>query len=134
MHVRTTATELAQWLEHQGGHWHVEGEPALAKSLPLPTPAYSLVDALRRRRGDLAILVPDVSDFAPDSAVSAPDIASTAHIVDGLRVFQLAWLGDDGTAQDSWLLAEQRGQAKSKGGDNGAAAAKLIASFRARSK
>lgn len=129
MHVRTTATELARWLEQQGGLWHVEGEPVLAKSLPLPTPASSLVDVLRKRTGDLAVLVPDTCDLAEDCAVGAPEIATAAHVVDGQRVFQLAWLSPDGTAQDSWLLAEQRGQQGR--GDNGAAAKNVVAAFRA---
>ena len=132
MNVRTTAAELAQWLEHQGGLWHVEGEPVLAKSLPLPTPASSLVDVLRRRLGHLAILAPEASDLDPDSPVSAPEIASAAHMIDGKRVFQLAWLDADGTPQDSWLLAEQQG--KPGKGDGGAAARSLIAAFRGRSK
>ena len=129
MHVRTTATELAQWLEQQGGLWHVEGEAVLAKSLPLPTPASSLVEVLRKRSGDLAVLAPDTSDFAEDAAVSAPEIAATAHVVDGQRVFQLAWILPDGTTQDSWLLAEQKGQTGK--GDGGAAARTVVAAFRA---
>ena len=59
MHVRTTATELAQWLEHQGGLWHVEGEPVLAKSLPLPTPASSLERAESGRFGGFWQPTPD---------------------------------------------------------------------------
>ena len=129
MHVRTTATELAQWLEQQGGLWHVEGEPVLAKSLPLPTPASSLVEVLRKRSGDLAVLAPETSTFAEDASVTAAEIAAVVHVVDGQRVFQLAWLEPDGTAQDSWLLAEQRGH--SGKGDGGAAARTVVAAFRA---
>ena len=129
MHVRTTATELARWLEQQGGVWHVEGEAVLEKSLPLPTPASSLVDALRKREGDLEVLAPDTATLAPDCPVTASDIASTAHLVDGQRVFQLAWVGADGTAQDSWLLAEQRGHSGRV--DSGAAARNVVAAFRA---
>ena len=129
MHVRTTATELAQWLEQQGGVWHVEGEPALAKFLPLPTPASSLVDALRKRTGELVMLAPETCDLAEDASVTAPQIASAAHDVDGQRVFQLAWLGPDGAAQDSWLLAEQ--QPHSQKADSGAAARTVVAAFRA---
>ena len=129
MHVRTTATELAQWLEQQGGVWHVEGEAVLSKSLPLPTPASSLVDALRKREGDLVVLAPETTTLAPDCAVTASEIATAAHVVDGLRVFQLAWMGPDGTAQDSWLLAEQRPQPGRA--DSGAAARNVVAAFRA---
>jgi hypothetical protein len=129
MHVRTTAAELAQWLEQQGGVWHVEGEPVLARSLPLPTPASSLVHALRKRQGELAVLVPDTTTLAEGSAVTASDITTAAHVVDGLRVFQLAWMGADGTAQDSWLLAEQRGRPGRV--DDGAAARSVVAAFRA---
>ena len=129
MHVRTTATELAQWLEQQGGLWHVEGEPVLAKSLPLPTPASSLVDVLRRRTGDLAVLVPETCSLVEDCEVTAPEIATAAHVIDGQRVFQLAWLSPDGTAQDSWLLAEQ--EAHSSKRDSGAAAKNVVAAFRA---
>jgi hypothetical protein len=132
MHVRTTATELARWLEQQGGTWHVEGEPVLAKSLPLPTPASSLVDVLRRRSADaadLAVLAPDAARFAEDASIGAHDIAATAHVVDGQRVFQLAWVRPDGTVADSWLLAEQQG--RSGRVDNGDAARGVVAAFRA---
>ena len=129
MHVRTTASHLARWLEQQGGLWHVEGEPVLEKSLPLPTPASSLVHALRKREGELAVLVPDTTTLAPDSEVTANELATAAHVVDGQRVFQLAWLAPDGTAQDSWLLAEQRGHSGSV--DDGAAARGVVAAFRA---
>ena len=130
MHVRTTATELAQWLEQQGGLWHVEGEPVLAKSLPLPTPASSLVEVLRRRAGDLEMLAPDATDLVPDSDVTAPDISTAAHVIDGQRVFQLAWVAPDGTAQDSWLLAEQQKE-QSGTSDGGAAARTVVAAYRA---
>ena len=131
MHVRTTATELAQWLEQQGGSWHVEGEPALAKTLPLPTPASSLVDVLRKRgpdAGELAMLAPDTTGLAPDASVPASELATAAHVIDGQRVFQLAWIRPDGTVADSWLLAEQQSSA---GADEGAAARGVVAAFRA---
>src|SRR6476661_4435487 len=111
MHVRTTAAELAHWLELQGGVWHVEGEPALSKSLPLPTTAGSLVDVLRRRGPgavDLAVLAPETSELPPDASVAARDLTSAAHVIDDKRVFQLAWIRPDGTHADSWLLAEQQ--------------------------
>ncbi len=127
--MRTTATELAQWLEQQGGQWHVEGEAVLAKSLPLPTPASALVEVLRKRTGDLSVLAPETSSLAADASIGAAEIASTAHVVDGQRVFQLAWIGPDGTAADSWLLAEQRGQVAR--GDSTAAARTVVAAFRA---
>jgi hypothetical protein len=132
MHVRTTATELARWLEQQGGTWHVEGEPVLAKSLPLPTPASSLVDVLRRRApeaSELAVLAPETTTLAEDAAVSAHEIAAAAHLIDGQRVFQLAWIRPDGTVADSWLLAEQ--QSKPGSTDAGAAARNVVAAFRA---
>lgn len=132
MHVRTTATELAQWLEQQGGSWHVEGEPVLAKSLPLPTPASSLVDVLRRRSPDaseLVMLAPDATALTADAAVSASEIATAAHVIDGQRVFQLAWIRPDGTVADSWLLAEQ--ESKPASVNDGAAARGVVAAFRA---
>lgn len=129
MHVRTTATELAQWLEQQGGQWHVEGEAVLSKSLPLPTPASALVEVLRKRTGDLAVLAPETSALVEDAAVNAAEITAAAHVVDGLRVFQLSWIGADGAHADSWLLAEQRGQASR--GDPTAAARTVVAAFRA---
>ena len=132
MHVRTTATELAQWLEQQGGSWHVEGEPVLARSLPLPTPASSLVDVLRRRSPDaseLAMLAPETTALAPDAPVSASEIATAAHVIDGQRVFQLAWIRPDGTVADSWLLAEQ--ESKPASANDGAAARGVVAAFRA---
>ena len=132
MHVRTTATELARWLERQGGVWHVEGEPVLAKSLPLPTPASSLVEVLRKREADgahLAMLAPDATELDADAPVSADQIATAAHVIDGKRVFQLAWIRPDGTVADSWLLAEQ--QHTPGRSDGGAAARGLVAAFRA---
>lgn len=132
MHVRTTATELAQWLEQQGGVWHVEGEALLAKSLPLPTPASSLVEVLRKRGPEasaLAVLAPETTTLTADAAVSAHEIATAAHVIDGQRVFQLAWIRPDGTVADSWLLAEQ--QTKPGSADDGAAARGVVAAFRA---
>lgn len=127
--MRTTATELARWLEQQGGVWHVEGEPVLAKSLPLPTPAQSLVEVLRKRNDEIAMLAPETCSFAEDSSVLSHQIPSAAHLVDGQRVFQLAWVRPDGTVADSWLLAEQ--QPASVKADSGAAARGVVAAFRA---
>ena len=131
MHVRTTSAELARWLEVEGGSWHVDGEDTLAGALPLPAPASSLVDLLRRRPGELKVLAPDRSELAElgeDAPVTARELTSAAHVIDGQRVFQLAWIRPDGIVQDSWLLAEQRA---SKGrGDDGGAARNLVASFR----
>jgi hypothetical protein len=132
MHVRTTSSELAHWLEREGGVWHVEGETALAASLPLPSPASTLVEALRKRGGDLTVLAPDPSELSAlgeDAPVTARELSSAAHVVDGHRVFQLAWIQQDGTVQDSWLLAEQRALAGRV--DDGAAARNVVAAFRA---
>jgi hypothetical protein len=134
MHVRTTAMELASWLELAGGVWHVEGESKLAASLPLPSPASALVDALRRRSGALAVLAPDtLTALDEDASVTARELSSAAHLIDGQRVFQLAWVHDDGVVQDSWLLAEQHGPAPGSGDDN-AAARSVVAAFRAQKK
>jgi len=132
MHARTTAGDLARWLAQQGGHWHVEGEPALSKSLPLPTPASSLVDVLTRRDGELAMLLPDASSLVADASLSPAEIANAAHLVDGARVFQLAWIEDSGELRDSWLLCEQRGVRGSYPDDD--AATQVIAAFRSRAK
>ena len=117
MHARTTATDLARWIEQQGGHWHVEGEPALTKSLPMPAPASSLVDALARRDGSLAMLLPEACLIAADASIRAEEIASAAHLVDGQRVFQLAWIDADGSLRDSWLLCEQSMRISAPDGD-----------------
>lgn len=133
MHVRTTAGELAHWLERAGGVWQVEGEAKLAASLPLPSPASALVEVLRRRAGALAVLAPDASALAQlgdDAPVTARDLSSAAHLVDGQRVFQLAWIEEDGVAADSWLLAEQQGPAPGSSDEN-AAARSVVAAFRA---
>lgn len=130
MHVRTTAAELARWLDQQGGVWHVEGEPALAKSLPLPTPAQSLVEVLRKRNDEIAMLAPDTTAFGEDASLLAHEIAQAAHVMDGQRVFQLAWIRPDGTVADSWLLAEQRRKV-GRDDDDGAAARGVVAAFRA---
>jgi hypothetical protein len=129
MHVRTTSSELARWLEEQGGEWHVEGELMLARSLPLPTTARSLVEVLRKRSDAISLLAPDESAFAEGGFVSADQLARAAHLIEGERVFQLAWIRPDGTAADSWLLAEQRAQ-KTRA-DDGAAARGVVAAFRA---
>lgn len=131
MHVRTTATELAQWLELQGGSWHVEGEPVLSKSLPLPTTAQSLVHVLRKRgadASDLAVLAPDAIALTSDAVVTSRELTSAAHVIDGKRVFQLAWVQPDGSAADSWLLVEE--QPTPGKTDNGAARG-VVEAFRA---
>jgi hypothetical protein len=130
MHVRTSAAELARWLELEGGLWHVEGEPVLARSLPLPAPAVSLVEALRKSGGSVTVLAPDDSPVAQDGLeVSADNLSFMAHVIDGQRVFQLAWIRPDGTVADSWLLVEQ--DARSGRADSGAAARGVFARFRA---
>jgi hypothetical protein len=129
MHVRTTAPELARWLEQQGGEWHVEGELLLARSLPLPTTARSLVEVLRKRSDAVSLLAPDESAFTEGALVGADELGSAAHVIDGERVFQLAWIRPDGTVADSWLLAEQRAQKTRP--DDGAAARGVVAAFRA---
>ena len=106
MHVRTTAAELARWIERQGGVWTVEGEPALARTLPSPAPASALVEVLRRREGHLAILAPEACSLPPDVKIGAAEITLAAHDVGGNRVLQLARIEDDGTTRDSWLIAE----------------------------
>jgi hypothetical protein len=106
MNVRTTVDELARWLEKHGGTWTVEGEPALARSLPVPAPGAVLAEALRGRGGHLAILAPDVGAFYENAAISYTQLREASFDVDGMRVFQLAWLDPDGTTRDSWLLAE----------------------------
>jgi hypothetical protein len=131
MHVRTTATELAQWLELQGGAWHVEGEPVLSKSLPLPTTASSLVHVLRKRGSgdsDLAVLAPEPTTLPTDAVVTARDIAGAAHVIDGKRVFQLAWVLADGSVADSWLLVEEP---PSPGRSDNGAARSVVDAFRA---
>ena len=133
MHVRTTAGELASWLEHAGGSWHVEGEAKLAAALPLPSPASALVDVLRKRRGSLAVLAPEAATLSArgeDAPVTVRELSSVAHVIDGQRVFQLAWVHDDGVVQDSWLLAEQRSPSPGSTDDN-AAARSVVAAFRA---
>jgi len=132
MHVRTTADELASWLERAGGVWHVEGESKLAASLPLPSSASALVEVLRKRSGALAVLAPDTLTADEDAPVTARELSRAAHLIDGQRVFQLAWVHDDGVVQDSWLLAEQHGPAPGSSDDN-AAARSVVAAFRRRS-
>lgn len=98
----------------------------------MPAPASSLVDALGRRDGHLAMLIPDTSPVVADAVLRAEEIGAAAHLVDGQRVFQLAWIGDDGTAGDSWLLCEQRGFRISSPDSD--AATQVLAAFRARPK
>jgi hypothetical protein len=132
MHVRTTTTELAAWLEREGGVWNVEGEPALASSLPIPSPASSLVHALRKREAEIEVLAPEaasLADGAEGARLTARDLSSVAHVVDGQRVFQLAWITPEGTVLDSWLLAEQEGRPSRV--DDSAAARGVVDAFRA---
>jgi hypothetical protein len=124
MQVRTTAVDLARWLEQTGGVWTVEGEPMLVQSLPVPAPAKVLAEALRKRPGELVLLAPDTCDLPDESYAGPTELRSAAHDIDGHRVFQLAWVGPDGQ-KDSWLLAEHAvllsGQTPSDGGRNAAA-------------
>jgi hypothetical protein len=113
MHVRTTAAELALWLDAHGGPWTVEGEPALAKSLPVPSPGSMLADALRQRGGELLVLAPDVGAFYENATIGHKEIRDAAFDVDGNRVFQLAWIEPDGTTKDAWLLCEADALARS---------------------
>ncbi len=131
MYVRTTSMELARWLEREGGLWHVEGEATLAAALPLPAPATMLVEALRKTSAHLSVLAPDrseLADLGEDAPVTERELTGAAHVVDGQRVFQLAWVRQDGTVQDSWLLVEQRRQTGRV--DANAAAHDLVNSFR----
>jgi hypothetical protein len=113
MHVRTTSEDLARWLEREGGLWTVEGEPSLARGLPQPAPAEGLARAIRDRGGELRILVPDASALDADARLTTQDLVRAAHDVDGHVVFQLAWVGHDGTLLDSWVLAEHGAMTKS---------------------
>ncbi len=113
MNVRTPVDELARWLEKNGGTWTVEGEPALAKSLPVPAPGSVLADALRKRGGELAIMAPDVGAFHENAVITHAQIRDAAFDMDGMRVFQLAWVDADGSTKDSWLIAESDALAKS---------------------
>ncbi len=106
MHVRTTAAELARWLDQHRGPWTVEGEPVLLKTLPVPTPGAILADALRKRGGELQILAPDVGAFLEDARIGHNELHDAAFDVDGNRVFQLSWIEADGTTKDAWLLCE----------------------------
>lgn len=133
MHVRTTAAELAQWLEETGGSWHIEGELTLSKSLPLPAPASGVVEALRRRTGEIALLAPEDCGLDDGDWIAPEDIGMAAHMIDGERVFQCAWLHADGTMMDSWLLAEQQGLSGMRNIGAGAAAS-VIAAFHARKR
>ncbi len=127
MHVRTTALHLAHWLERRGGNWTVDGEPALARSLPAPASAVSLAEALRLRQGDLVVLAPDGCAFAEDTFVGPTELHSVAHVVEGNHVFQLAWVTPEGI-RDSWLLAEHDRNVPS--GDGEVTAARIVAGFR----
>lgn len=127
MHVRTTAADLARWLERRGGNWTVDGEPALARTLPAPASAESLADALRRREGELLVLAPDGCGVAADTFVGPADLQGVAHVVEGQHVFQLAWVTPEGI-RDSWLLAEHDRTVPS--GDGEMTAARIVAGFR----
>lgn len=105
MFVRTTAEELARWLERAGGNWQVDGEPSL-KHLPQPAPAHGLAAAVRKRREELAVLAPAECPFPEGAIVGERDLVRVAHDVNGSSVFQLAWIGADGAPGDSWLVAE----------------------------
>jgi hypothetical protein len=128
MHVRTTATDLARWVEDRGGMWTVDGEPQIVGRLPVPAGATAIAEALAKRGGDLAVLLPDGSDLEDGALVTAADLARAAHLVDAHHVFQLAWIDAGGAVKDSWLLAEHDALAQS--GETGAAAAKVVASWR----
>jgi hypothetical protein len=113
MHVRTTAADLALWLDAHAGPWTIEGEPTLAKSLPVPAPGKMLAETLRQRGGDLQMLAPDVGAFHENATIGCKDIRDAAFDIDGNRVFQLAWIDPDGTTKDAWLLCEADALARS---------------------
>jgi hypothetical protein len=127
MHVRTTALDLAKWIERRGGHWTVDGEPVLARSLPAPAHAASLAEALRKRPGELLVLVPDGAAFAEDAFVDMTELQGAAHMIEGQHVFQLAWVTPEGI-RDSWLVAEHDRTIPS--GDREETAARIVAGFR----
>lgn len=135
MNVRTTAGDLARWLDENGGVWTVEGEPALAKTLPVPAPANILADALRKRQGELVLLTPDPCDLVDGAYAGPSELREAAHDVDGHRVFQLAWVGPEGDTKDSWLLAEHAvllsSQTPSDGGRSAAAILDMLKGARA---
>jgi hypothetical protein len=127
MYLRTTAEDLARWLERHGGSWTVDGEPTLARALPAPASAPALAQALRGRPGDLVVFAPETCALAEQALVGLGELPQAAHIVEGHHVFQLAWVTDEGV-KDSWLLAEHDKQAQS--GDGEATAARIVAGFR----
>ena len=112
MFVRTTAQELARWLERAGGNWQVDGEPSL-KHLPQPAPAHGLAAALRKRVEELAVLAPTGCPFPEGAIVGERDLVRAAHDISGSSVFQLAWIGPDGVPGDSWLVAEHASMTES---------------------
>ena len=105
MVLRTTAAELARWLERAGGYWQVHGEASL-RHLPQPAPAATLAAAVRQRNDALTILAPDGCPIAEGTVIGDRDLVRAAHDIDGHSVFQLAWVGADGAPTDAWLVAE----------------------------
>jgi hypothetical protein len=127
MHLRTTADDLARWLERQGGNWTVDGEPSLVRTLPSPTSAVSLAAVLRQRQGELLVFAPETCALPEHAYVGHAELPATAHLVEGHHVFQLAWVSPEG-ARDSWLLAEHDKMAPS--GDGEATATRIVAGFK----
>jgi hypothetical protein len=121
-HYELPSTELARWLEAQGGWWNVDGDPLLTGRLPFPCPADELAAELRRL--NRLLLVQAIhSEFAPEGQgrLTADDLGKVAVRYSGSqsgpdlpsefvndRQLYLCWKG----SPHEWLLIEDSATAK----------------------
>jgi hypothetical protein len=121
-HYELSSTELAQWLEVQGGWWNVDGDPLLTGRLTFPCPADELAAELHRLNRPLLVQAND-NGFAPDgcSGLTAKDLGKVAvrytgnlcgpgPLSDSVNDQQLylCWKG----SPHEWLLIEDSATAK----------------------
>jgi hypothetical protein len=121
-HYELPSTELARWLEAQGGWWNVDGDPLLTGRLPFPCPADELAHELRRLNRPLLVQAIH-SEFAPEGRgrLTAEQLGKVAVRYSGSlsgpgplsefvndRQLYLCWKG----SQHEWLLIEDSATAK----------------------
>jgi hypothetical protein len=102
-HLDLDASELAGWLAKHGGDrlWTVDGDPRIMGTVSLPCSGRELAATLNQLGGRLRV-------FAPAGAqASSPDeLEKLAELEYGELVFEVAWLREDGTPEQRWMLAQ----------------------------
>lgn len=105
-HVEVHASELAAWLETQGGDcwWTVDGDPLLMGRLSLPCPGDELAAELRKINKPLLLADKKQDGAASERTISASDLDALVDRLEPIsdRVLYLCWKG----SADDWMLLE----------------------------